>query len=177
MDGNNPGLSGLSRESLKEDLLALFLGLLLLGGVGLDTVKEFLSALGVTDVLNSDVDTLLHVSAVDDLVDDHTDSSGGNVVDDTGLAVVDYYRKIRSVSKYAENKDQRTLVGHTLLLRRVGFDVNDVTNSVGDEEGGDAGGTVLYRLQSFAKKSQNIPNDTIPANASPSIQQIKAEFD
>lgn len=124
MDGNNPGLSGLSRESLEQNLLALFLGLLLLGGVGLDTVKELLSALGVTDVLNSDVDTLLHVSTVDDLVDDHTNSSGGNVVNDTGLAVVE-------------------LVGHTLLLRRVGLDVNDVTNSVGDEEGGDVGGTVL----------------------------------
>lgn len=124
VDGNNPGLSGLSRESLEQNLLALFLGLLLLGGVGLDTVKELLSALGVTDVLNSDVDTLLHVSTVDDLVDDHTNSSGGNVVNDTGLAVVE-------------------LVGHTLLLRRVGLDVNDVTNSVGDEEGGDVGGTVL----------------------------------
>lgn len=45
-----------------------------------------------------------------------------------------------------EYQDKRTLVGHTLLLRRVGLNVNDVTNSVVDEEGGDVGGTVLYRL-------------------------------
>lgn len=46
-------------------------------------------------------------------------------------------------------------MGHTLLLRRVGLDVNDVTNSVGDEEGGDVGGTVLYRSQSFTKKPKH----------------------
>lgn len=101
VNGNNPGLSGLSGESLEENVLALLLGLLLLGGVRLDTVKELLSALGVTDVLNSDVDTLLHVSAVDNLVDDHTNSSGGDVVNDTGLAMVDYRRKIRPISRYA----------------------------------------------------------------------------
>lgn len=53
-----------------------------------------------------------------------------------------------------EYQDKRTLVGHTLLLRRVGLNVNDVTDSVVDKEGGDVGGTVLYRLQYSPKKSQ-----------------------
>jgi hypothetical protein len=40
-------------------------------------------------VLNTEVDTLLHVSTVHNLVTDDTDTSGGNVVDDTGLSVVE----------------------------------------------------------------------------------------
>lgn len=76
-----------------------------------------------------------------------------------------------------EYQDKRTLVGHTLLLRRVGLNVNDVTNSVVDEEGGDVGGTVLYRLQYSPKKNQNTPDDVIPANASSTSQQTEAEFD
>jgi len=71
-------------------VLSLLLGLTLLGGVRLDTVQEFLSAFRVTDVLDTDVDSLLHVSAVDDLVADDSDTTLGNVVDDTGFAVVDW---------------------------------------------------------------------------------------
>lgn len=62
-----------------------------------------------------------------------------------------------------EYQDKRTLVGHTLLLRRVGLNVNDVTNSVVDEEGGDVGGTVLYRLQYSPKKKPEHPRRRNPS--------------
>lgn len=79
-----------------------------------------------------------------------------------------------------EYQDKRTLVGHTLLLRRVGLNVNDVTNSVVDEEGGDVGGTVLYRLQYSPKKArtpQTTPDDVIPANASSISNRQRQSFD
>ena len=50
--------------------------------VALHTVEELLPALRVPDVLNPEVDTLLDVTVADNLVDDDSDSAGGNVVDD-----------------------------------------------------------------------------------------------
>ena len=88
LETDGPSLTWLSWQSLQDDLLSLLLCLDLLCGVRLDAVQELLSALGVLDVLDPDVDTLLHVSTVDDLVAEHTDTTGGDVVDDTGLAVV-----------------------------------------------------------------------------------------
>jgi len=50
-------------------------------------------------------------------------------------------------------------VGHTLLLCSIGFDVNNVTNAVVDEESGELDGTVIYGYdqQNIARNAQNAP--------------------
>lgn len=52
----------------------------------LDAVKELLSALRVSDVLNTDVYSLLDVAVADDLVDNDTNGVWCNIVDDTSAA-------------------------------------------------------------------------------------------
>lgn len=75
--------------SLQVDVLAGLLGLALLGCVGLDTGKELVARSRVADVLDADVDALLDVAVADLSVEDDADCGLGDVVDDTGLSVVD----------------------------------------------------------------------------------------
>jgi len=119
-------LSGLTSG---HHLLAGGLGCLLLVLVGLDAVQEVQSALGVLDVLNTDVDPLGKDLSADALVDDDADGVLGHVEDATGLAVV-------------------SLVGHTLLEGTVTLDVNNVSHLVAGKVGGqvlDSLGLVLPR--------------------------------
>jgi hypothetical protein len=96
LEADEPGVAGLRGHALHLLGLASLLGLLLLGEVGLDALEEVLTRARVADVLDADVDALLHVAVADLLLQNDTDGRLGHVVDDTGLAVVD-------------------LVGHTLL--------------------------------------------------------------
>lgn len=139
-------LTGLDGLPLEDNLLSGLGGLDLLGGVGLDSVQEFLSALGVLDVFDSDVDSLLHVSTVDDLVTDDSNTSGRDIVDDTGLSVVDYLLIYFNITV---RKRGHTLVGHTLLLRGVSLDVDDISNSVVSEVGGHVWGSMLCPFSPF----------------------------
>lgn len=104
--------------------------------VPLDTVKEFLPALGVPDVLNTDIHPLLDVAVADNLVDDDTDSTRSHVVDDTSPAngVLTIVSE-RTVSLRGPHEPMVVFVGHALLLRGIRLDVDNVTNAVGREVG------------------------------------------
>jgi hypothetical protein len=91
------GLTGAKSLALQVNVDTLLLSLTLLESVLLDTLDEVLAGAGVLDVLNADADALLEVAVIDLLVEDDTDGGLGDVVDDTGLTVVD-------------------LVGHTVQL-------------------------------------------------------------
>ncbi len=87
LDGDEAGLTGLDGLSLQVDLDTIGLGLQLGGGVLLDATQEVITALGVLDVLDADVDALLEETVANLLVDDDTNSGLGHVVDDTGATM------------------------------------------------------------------------------------------
>jgi len=124
LDGDGAGLTGLDGLPLQVHVLSSSLCSPLLLSIGLDTVNELLSALGVFDVLNADVHTLLDVSVADELVEDDSEGGLGDVVDNTGLTVVD-------------------LVGHTLLNSTIGLDVDNIANMELCKVGGHADHTLL----------------------------------
>lgn len=84
MSGSKPGDPCRLRTTLS-------LGLSVEIVVALDAVEELLTALRVTNVLDTDVHPLLDVAVADNLVDNDTDSTGGDVVDDTGPANLRIY--------------------------------------------------------------------------------------
>ena len=94
--------------SLEVDLDTGLGGLGLGGLVGYLSGQDFLLALGVTNVLDSNVNALLDDAAVDHLVDADADGGLGDVEDDTGASVV-------------------RLVGHALVDGGIGEDVDVVT--------------------------------------------------
>lgn len=54
--------------------------------VDLHPPQKFLPACRMSNVLDADVDTLLEVPVADDLADNNSYGTGGNVEDDTGFA-------------------------------------------------------------------------------------------
>ena len=119
------GVTRPSRVSLQANLsLTALLGSELLVLVLLDALQEVLTALGLLHMLDANVDSLLHDTVSDLLVDFHTNGTGGNTPDDAGSTVVE-------------------LVGHTLLDGGVGNNINVVSNLEGGHVGLERGHTML----------------------------------
>jgi hypothetical protein len=127
LGGDMASITRLSRKSLEVESDTSSLGFLLLLSVGLDTVQEFLTALGVSDVFNTDINTLFNVAVTNDLVNNNTDRGLGNVVDDTSTTVVE-------------------LVRHTLLDSSISLDVNNVTDLVSLQVGGERDDTMFSEV-------------------------------
>jgi len=117
------GLSLTLQVHLFTSLASSLLGSL----VGLDTLNNFLLTLGLTDVFNSDMDTLLKNTPVDKLVHTNTNGGLGHIENNTSTSVV-------------------VLVRHTLVDGRVGEDVNVVSNLHRDEVLGEVGQTTLAKF-------------------------------
>lgn len=122
-------LTGLGGLALDLDGGAGGAGVLLLLRVLLNTAQEVVTGAGGLDVLDADVDALLDVAAPDLLVDDDTDGGLGDIVDDTGLSVVDLEGKtvLLSVSVTPHHRIANAL---PLLLSTVDLDVYDITDTI-----------------------------------------------
>lgn len=111
-------------NSLGEDLLTLGLSLSLQSVILADSSLEGLSALALTNVLNSDVNSLGDDSASVLLVDNDSNSVLSDIEHTTGLTVVE-------------------LVGHTLVNATVGYDIDEIALLVSLHDLGEVDGTVL----------------------------------
>jgi len=98
--------------------------------VRLDTEVVCISALGLLDVLNTDVDALLLNAVADLLVDNDADSVRGHVPDHASPAVVQ-------------------VVWHALVDGTIRLDVDVLTNSEGAQVGRQVLGTVATEIFDF----------------------------
>lgn len=97
-------------------------------------------------MLDPDVYSLLDVSVANDLVDDDTNSPGGDVVDDASPPVV-MRSKSRVVRGEISDKPVVVFVRHTLLLRSVCLDVDDITDPKVNEVRRELDETLLYESE------------------------------
>jgi hypothetical protein len=127
-------MSNSSKTNRNEEIhTILLLGLNMCIMVALHPVQKLLTTFRVPHMFHTEVDPLLDVTVANDLVNDDTDSIWGDVVHNAGSSVDSTFSK---AVFYLSNSNVPVVVfvGHTLLLRRVGFNVDDVAYAVVDEE-------------------------------------------
>ena len=116
--------TGLNWNTLAVNLNTFGLGFFLCCIISVDTCDESLAGLGLTDVLDSDVDAFGDNAGVDALVDDNTNCVGGDIKDSTSLSVVE-------------------LMGHTTVGTAVSNDIDVISLLVDSEESLEADWAVL----------------------------------
>lgn len=155
------------RLPLQVHVGAVLLRLLLLLCVRLHAADELVSAPGVADVLDADVDALLDVAVADLSVENDADGGLCDVVDDTSLAVVDlagavsiaatrtipnpFAQPVPLLSRLLHppllyRLDHAYLVWHTLLDSTVCDHINDVSDLVLLEVGPERDHTLLLEV-------------------------------
>ena len=95
----------------------------------------------MTNMLKTEVNTFLHVTISDDLMNDNADSRWGDVVHDSGTSL-DHNQRINLFHNH-RNTPMVIFVGHALLLRSVCLDINDISYMVVDEESRQLNGTMF----------------------------------
>jgi hypothetical protein len=96
----------------------------------------------MTNMLNTEVNTFLHVTISDDLMDDDADSIWGDVVHNSSTSSEIIIKRSNLFHNH-RNTPMVIFVGHALLLRRVCFDINDISYMVVDEESRQLNGTMF----------------------------------
>ena len=99
-------------DSLGVDLHTLFLGLSLFGVILSHSLLKCFSALALSCMLNSDMDSLWNDSASENLIDDNTDCCLVDIENSTSLSMIE-------------------LVWHTFMDTSISNDVNVISFSVG----------------------------------------------
>ena len=134
------GIDGTDGLSLSDNLLSLLLGLDLEGVVLLNSLDEGLSGSGLSDVLNSNMNSLGDDSSIVTLVHNNTDGVGSHIEDSAGFSVV-------------------VLVGHTLMNGSISNHINVVSDLVDGEVLGEGGSSVL--LEIFGEKISGSCSNTM----------------
>lgn len=114
-------------STLEVDLLSRFACFLLGSFIFLFASDNFLLTLGGSNVFNADMNTLFNNASIDQLVDTDTNSRLGNVENNTSSSMV-------------------KLVGHTLVNRRIGENVDIISHLDLHEVLGEMNGSMLPKL-------------------------------
>ena len=110
-------------------------------------------------MLDPNVHPLLDVTVADNLVDDDTNSTGSDIVDNPSPAAATCKYCVRYEAR-SRDEPMIVFVGHALLLGSVGFDVDNVTNPVVKEVCREFDETLLCKSEVSQKSRERFDKTT-----------------
>lgn len=126
--------------SLQVNLDASFFGSLLFGSIFLDSSQKVITAFAMSDMLNSDVDSLLNESVSYPLVDQHTNGRFGDIENHssaTSIARLTTFQLLLPVIEFMR---------HAFVHRAIHLDVHNIANFVGFQICAELDGTVFSEV-------------------------------